>query len=535
MKVLVAEKIAEEGIEHLRNNGFEVDVRLGLSHDDLLPIIAEYDGLIVRSATKANAALIAKADNLKVIGRAGVGVDNIDVPECTKRGIIVVNTPDGNTMAAAELAVALVFSIFRNIPQAYAAAKHFNDFRRGKFVGTELDGKVAGVIGMGKIGSIVASKLKGVNMKVIAFDPYVSDEKYKKLGVEKCSSLEELLKQSDLITIHMPKTDETYGMIGEKQFALCKKGVKIVNAARGGLVNEKALYNAIKEGIVSAAGIDVLDPEPNYTKKPEEQDYKNPLLELDNVIALPHLGASTEEANYNVGVQIAYSIADALKGNMVPAVNMPSLKHGSMETLRPYLELGEVLGKIYYQTEKETVQKVEVTFSGEVVNMDTGLITLSVVKGLLEPTVEEKINFVNAPMLLATTGIELVESKSTSHEKYTNLITVKFITKSNTLSVSGTVFAKDEIRLVDFFGYKLNFEPSSHVLAIQNVDKPGIIGQVGTILGVCSVNVAAMQLGRNKKGERAVSFLSVDGIVSEDVLNQLRGIEGIIKVSRIAF
>jgi D-3-phosphoglycerate dehydrogenase len=322
MKVLVAEKIAQEGIEHLKINGFDVDVKLGLGQEDLSNIISQYDALIVRSATKANAQLIERANNLKVIGRAGVGVDNIDVPACTKRGIIVVNTPDGNSMAAAELAVALAFSISRNIPQAYAAGKYFKDFRRNKFVGTELDGKVAGVIGMGKIGSIVASKLKGINMRVIAYDPYLSDEKYKKLGVDKCNTLEELLKQADLLTIHMPKTDETYGMIGESQFAICKKGVKVINAARGGLVNEKALYNAIKNGIVSAAGIDVLDPEPNYTKNPEEQDYTNALLELDNVVALPHLGASTEEANYNVGVLIAYSVADALKGNLVQAVNM---------------------------------------------------------------------------------------------------------------------------------------------------------------------------------------------------------------------
>jgi D-3-phosphoglycerate dehydrogenase len=329
MKIIVTERIAEEGIDLLRRKGFEVDVKLGLSYSELAEIIGEYDAIIVRSVTKVNAEIIERAKKLKVVGRAGNGIDNIDIDTCTKRGIIVVNTPEGNIMAAAELAIGLAFCIFRNIPQANAAGRA-KDFRRNRFLGNELDGKTAGIIGLGRIGSIVARKLKGCNMKVIAYDPYITDERFRKLGVEKCETLEELLKQADLITLHTPKTEETYGMIGEKELKLCKKGVRIVNAARGGLVNEKALYNAIKEGIVAGAGIDVLDPEPGYDKKPEEQTYTNPLLELDNVVITPHLGASTMEANHNVGTAIAEFVAGALNGEMVAAVNMPSIHNKNL-------------------------------------------------------------------------------------------------------------------------------------------------------------------------------------------------------------
>jgi len=534
MKIIVTERIAEEGIDFLRQKGFEVDVKLGMSHDELLEIIDEYDAIIVRSVTKVNAQVIEKAKKLKVVGRAGNGIDNIDVDACTKRGIVVVNTPEGNIMAAAELAVGLAFCVFRNIPQANAAARK-KDFRRNRFLGNELDGKTAGIIGLGRIGSIVARKLKGCNMRVIAYDPYITDERFKKLGVEKCETLEELLKQSDLITLHTPKTEETYGMIGEKELKLCKKGVRIVNAARGGLVNEKALYNAIKEGIVAGAGIDVLDPEPSYDKKPEEQTYTNPLLELDNVIITPHLGASTMEANYNVGTAIAELVAGALNGEMVAAVNMPPIQNKNISELKPYITLAEMLGKIYYQAEKETVHKIEIIYSGDLADKETKVISLSVLKGFLDPIIKEKVNYVNAELMLRNMGIELIESKSSFLDKYTNLITVKFVTKNRQLSVSGTIFAKEEMRIVDFFGYKLDFEPSPYVLAIQNIDKPGIIGQIGTILGASGINIAAMQWSRNRKGEKAVSFVSVDGEVSNEVLELIRNIDGVLKATMIRF
>lgn len=534
MRIIITERIADEGINYLKENGFEVDTRYGISSDELLGIIGDYDAIIVRSVTKVNEELLEAAKNLKVVGRAGNGIDNIDVGTCTKRGIIVVNTPESNIMAAAELAVALAFAIFRNLPQVHVAVRN-KDFRRNRFIGNELDGKTAGIIGLGRIGSIVARKLKGCNMRVVAYDPYITDDRFKMLGVEKCETLEELLKQSDLITLHTPKTSETYGMIGEKELNMCKRGVRIVNAARGGLVNEKALYDALKDGRVTAAALDVLDPEPSYDKKPEEQDYTNPLLELDNVMVTPHLGASTQEANYNVGTAITELVAGALKGEMVAAVNMPPMHTKDLSELRPYLNLAEMLGKIYYQAEKETVQQIEVIYRGDLADKETKVISLSVLKGFLDPINKEKVNYVNAELMLKNMGVEFKESKSTNLDKYTNLITVKFTTKKKELSVSGTVFAKEEIRIVDFFGYKLDFEPTPYVLAIQNVDKPGIIGQIGTILGADNINIAAMQWSRNRRGEKAVAFVSVDAEVSEEIMRLLKNIDGVLKVSMLKF
>ncbi len=534
MKVIVTDKMAEDGIIYLREKGFEVDAKFGIAPGDLLEVIGDYDAIIVRSATKVTAEVIEKGKNLKVAGRAGNGIDNIDVAACTKNGVTVVNTPEGNIMAAAEMAVALAFSLFRNIPQAYMAAKN-NDFRRSKFVGAELDGKTAGIIGLGRIGSIVASKLKGCNMKVIGYDPFITEERAKALGIEKCETLEELLKNSDLISLHIPKSAESQNLIGEKELKICKKGVRIVNAARGGIINEKALYDAVKEGHVAGAALDVLEKEPNFTKKPEEQDYKNPLLELDNVVIVPHLGASTEEANYNVSIGVARLIEGVLNGEVVPAVNMPPLKNSNLAELKPYLELSEILGKIYYQAEKDTVQSIEIIYSGDLAEKETKVLSLSVLKGFLESIASERVNYINAEYMAKNRGVQLIESKNSHLDKYTNLITVKFVTAARELSISGTIFAKEEIRIVDFFGYKLDFEPTQYVLAIQNIDKPGIIGRIGTFLGQSGINIAAAQWSRNRKGEKAVAFISIDGEADNNVLENLRKIDGVLKVSMLTF
>ncbi|MBE7059058.1 MAG: phosphoglycerate dehydrogenase [Ruminococcaceae bacterium] len=536
MKIIVTESIALEGIEHLKSKGFDVDVKFGISRDDLLEIIEQYDALIVRSVTKVNEELLANAPNLKVVGRAGNGVDNIDLKAATARGIIVVNTPESNIMAAAELAVTHAYAIFRNLIQAVTAGRN-KDFRRGKFIGNELDGKTAGIIGLGRIGSIVARKLMGSNMNVIAYDPYIGDEKFNQLGVTRCGTLEELLKQSDLITLHTPKTPETYGMIGEKELALCKDGVRIVNAARGGLVNEKALYDALVSGKVTAAALDVLDPEPNYNKKPEEQDYENPLLTLENCIVTPHLGASTDEANLNVGTAVTKLVGEALEGKMVPAVNMPQISGGNIEEIKPYLDLAEALGRIYFQTEKKPLKKIEVIYSGDLAKEDvaTGLYTLSVAKGLLSVIVPTRVNYVNAKNMLETMGIALVESKSTYLEKYTNLIIVRFTNEEKTLSVAGTVFAKSELRIVEFYGYKLDFEPSANVLAIQNRDVPGVIGRIGTVLGENGINIAAVQWSRKEIGSKAEAFVSIDQPVDEKTIQELLEIDAVLKVSNINF
>lgn len=536
MKIIVTESIAMEGIEHLKAKGYDVDVKFGISRDDLLEIIDQYDALIVRSVTKVNEELMSNGKNLKVVGRAGNGVDNIDLKVATEKGIIVVNTPESNIMAAAELAVAHAYAIFRNLIQAVTAGRN-KDFRRGKFIGNELDGKTAGIIGLGRIGSIVAKKLMGSNMNVVAYDPYIGDDRFNQLGVKRCATLEELLKQVDLITLHTPKTPETYGIIGEKELAMCKDGVRIVNAARGGLVNEKALYDALVSGKVAAAALDVLDPEPNYNKKPEEQDYENPLLTLSNCIVTPHLGASTDEANYNVGTAVTKLVGEALEGQMVPAVNMPQVGSGKVEDVKPYLDLAEALGGIYFQTEKKPLKRIEIIYSGDLAKEEasTGLYTLSVIKGLLSVIIPTRVNYVNAKNLLESMGVEVIESKTTNLEKYTNLITVKFINDEKTLSVSGTVFAKSELRIVEFFGYKLDFEPTANVLAIQNKDVPGIIGKIGTVLGNEQINIAAVQWSRKDIGDKAEAFVSVDQPVSERTINELLAIDGVTKVSNINF
>lgn len=535
MKILVTERIADEGINILKEFA-EVDIRYGISKKELLQIIKDYDAIIIRSATNVDAEVIEKAKNLKVIGRAGTGVDNVDVDTATKKGILVVNTPEGNSNAAAELAIGLIFAVCRNIPQAYMSTKN-QDFRRNRFKGIELSGKTLGVIGLGRIGSIVASRLKNFNMRVLAYDPYIPEDRFRKLGVERCANLEELLKQSDIITLHLPKLDETLGMIGEKEFELMKNGVRIINCARGGLINEEALYKALKNGKVAGVALDVLEHEPDYEAKPGEQDFKNPLLELDNVIYTPHLGASTIEAQHNVSVMIANQVVAALKGEIVNAVNMPNLNIKDLSEIKPYLELAEKMGKIYFQTEKNPVEKIEIFYNGEVAQKETKLITLAFLKGFLEPIVTgSEVNYVNAEMFVRARGIEVIESKSSKSDRYTSLITVTFTTNERQLTIKGTVFGHEELRLVDFFGYNVDFELTTpFALAIQNIDQPGMIGQIGTILGAAKVNIATLRLSRNKKGEKAVAFLGVDNEVPDDALHLIRNVNGILKASFIKF
>ncbi len=533
MRILITEKIAADSVAYLREQGFAVDEKLGLSQTEIEQAVDAYDALIVRSVTQVNRSLLAQAAQLKVVGRAGNGTDNIDVPACTEKGIIVVNTPEANIMAAGELAVGLAFAVFRNICAANAAA-HQDDFRRGRLIGHELEGKVAGIIGMGRIGSIVARKLKGIGMTVVAYDPYIPAERFDKLGVTRCDVLDDLLRQADLITLHTPKTKETYNMLDAQRLARCKPGVRIVNAARGGLVNEEALSEALKSGHVAGAAIDVLDQEPSYDKKPGDQQYQNILLGQPNCIITPHLGASTHEANANVGSAVTELVAKALNGELVCAVNMPAVS-GSLAELKPYLSLCEKLGAIYYQAESARIRKVEIIYSGELAGKETSFLSLSVLKGFLSTITSERISYVNVKQNLTAMGVEVVESKTTNLEKYTNLVTVRFVSEEKTLSVSGTVFGKDTEVLVDFFGYHMDFELSPYVLAMQNNDVPGIIGRVGTLLGQQDINIATMHWSRKKDKMRAQSFLSIDSPVDEKTLDALRGIAGVLRVSVLNF
>lgn len=533
MRILITEKIAPESVEYLKEQGFTVDVKLGLTQAEIEQVIAPYDGLIVRSVTQVDRSLLSHAAGLKVVGRAGNGIDNIDVDACTEKGILAVNTPEANIMAAAELAVGLAFAAFRNICLANQRARE-DDFRRGSMIGHELEGKTAGIIGMGRIGSIVARKLKGIGMKVVVYDPYIATERFEKVGVCRCDQLEDLLIQSDLITLHTPKTKETHNMIDAPQLAMCRKGVRIINAARGGLVNETALYDALVSGQVAAAGIDVFDQEPSYDKAPGEQHYQNPLLNHPNCVVTPHLGASTHEANTNVGTAVTELVASALKGQLVGAINMPEIS-GDLADMKPYVLLSEKLGKIYYQAENARVHTIEIICSGEIARSDTSLLALSVLKGFVSSTTSERISFVNARQAVRQMGVEVISSRTTELKKYTNLITVRFLTDDKELSVSGTVLGRDMQLLVDFFGYHMDFELSPYVIAVQNQDVPGVIGRVGTLLGERQINIATLRWSRKEDKERAQSFISVDSPVDPETLAALQGIDGVLRVSLLDF
>lgn len=535
MKILVTESIAEDAINYLKDEGFEVEEYLGHKQDEIEAHMKGFDGLIVRSATKVNETLLANADCLKVVGRAGNGIDNIDVKACTNKGVVALNTPEANIMAAGELAVAHAFAIFRNLCAANDGV-HSDDFRRGNWIGNELEGKTVGIIGLGRIGSIVARKLKGIGMDVISYDPHISQEKFDKVGVRRCRDLDELLKEADLITIHTPKNKETHNMITKKELYTCKRGVRIVNAARGGLINEVDLAEALTSGQVAGAAIDVFDVEPNYNKEPGTQHFDNPLLHAPNCTITPHLGASTKEANHNVGAKVTELVAKALKGELVAAINMPSFS-GNMTAIKPYISLAEKLGRLYFQAEKSAVKKIEVVYRGALASQETGIITLSLLKGVLEGMGKENVSFVNVQEVIGECGIEVVESKTSQINKYNNLINVVFITDDGReLKLNGTIFGQDTEVLVSFFGYEMNFEFADTILAMQNKDVPGVIGKVATVLGNHNINIASMHWGRKAdKAENAQSFIAVEQSISQDIIDEISKIEGVNRISLLEF
>lgn len=524
MKILVAEKISDKGIKKLEELGGDVHVQFNLEREKLLEIIPNYDAIVVRSVTKIDEAFYQKATNLKVVGRAGNGIDNIDLPGATKRGIIVVNTPDANSISAAELTIGLMLSVARNISQADHLLKQ-KKWDRSGFKGVELNEKTVGIVGLGRIGSLVAKRLQGFNMKVIAYDPYITDERFEKLGVEKREFLDDLVKESDFITVHTPKTEETTGMIGEAQFKIAKPGLRVVNCARGGIIQEEALARALGEGTVAAAGIDVLVGEPNIT---------SPLLDLNNTTMTPHIGADTLEAQDNVGLTIAQEVINALQGEMVPnAVNLPTLQHHQLNQLKPYMELGEILGKMYHQIEKEAVEKVEVVYQGDVAKLETEIITLAVLKGLMEPILQERINYVNARQMANSRGIQVTSSLTNEVENFLNLIQIRIITKNNLYTFGGTLFGKGEVRIVEVNGFQFDVAPSPYMLVAENIDQPGMIGKIGTLLGTNHINIATMQVSRNLKGKQAMMFLTIDSQASKEDLKLIGQVEGITRVNLV--
>jgi len=515
-RVLVSDPIAPEGIAILKQVA-DVDVKTGLPKEELASIIGDYDALAVRSETKVTAEILEKATKLKIIGRAGVGVDNIDVAKATERGVLVVNSPEGNTMAAAELTVAMLLALARNIPQADATLR-VGEWKRSKYMGSEIYGKTLGVIGLGKIGREVAKRLQSFEMKVIGYDPYLKAEQAEALGI-RLVDLPTLYKESDYITVHVPKTKETAGMIAAEQIATMKPTVRLINVARGGIIDEAALAEAAKSGKIAGAAIDVFSVEPATAD--------NPLLGIPNIITTPHLGASTEEAQVNVAIDIAEQIADVLSGKPArAAVNMPSVSAEVLARIEPYLALGEKIGSLMSQMSQSGVQDFEVIYNGDdFENLPTLHITRAVMKGVLEPVVPDSVNYVNAPSLAAARGIKVTESR-VQNDSHSCLLTVRAQTKNNTREICGTVFGRHDVRIVHIDGYRVDIVPKGSMIVTEHTDRPGIIGKVGTLLGNNSVNIAGMHVGRESEGQKALMVLMIDSPVEDSILDQIKQIDG---------
>ncbi len=511
MKILVSDQISELGVAKLREKAV-VDVCTDLTPDQLVARIPEYDALVVRSSTKVTRQVLEAGVNLKVVGRAGVGVDNIDVEAATQRGIIVINAPEGNTISAAEHTIAMMTALARNIPAA-SQSMRCHEWKRSKFMGVELFKKTLGLIGLGRIGSEVVKRAKAMGMDILAYDPYISAERAEKLGVT-LTTTEEIYRKADFITMHTPLTKATYHMIGEKELAMMKDGVRIINCARGGLIDEAALYAALKSGKVAGAALDVFEQEPVVD---------NPLCELENVILTPHLGASTEEAQVNVAVQVAEQVINALTGEpLLSAVNVPVIPPETLADVKPFIPLMRVLGSFYTQVFNGQVEAVEILYSGEIADYPVAPLTNSFLIGLLSVILHENINYVNAPVIARQRGIRVREVASRTVENFTNLITVNVKTSEGIRTIAGTLFNKNDVRIVQIGKYRIEVVPSNYMLVTTYIDMPGVIGRFGTTLGNNNINIAGMQVGRQSIGGEAVMVLQVDSPVPEHVLEQLQ-------------
>jgi len=523
-KVLVSDSLAEEGIEILKKaSGIEVDVMTNLTHDELKGIMSNYDGLAIRSATKVVSDVIDKADNLKVIGRAGIGLDNVDVAAASKRGIVVMNTPGGNTITTAEHTISMMLSLARKIPQATEYMKS-GKWEKKKFMGSEVYNKTLGIIGIGRVGTIVSNRALGLKMNVIAYDPFISPEAAEKMGV-KLTTLGEILEKSDFITVHTPLTNETRNLINSDSIAKMKDGAFIINCARGGIVSETDLYDALVSGKLGGAALDVFTEEPPGNME---------LLSLDNVICTPHLGASTDEAQRNVAIAIAQQIIDYLtKGDIKNAVNFPSVSAEILTLIQPYLNLAEKLGKFQTQIVRGGIKEVVIEYSGEILDYNVAPITIALLKGLLTPILKESINFINAPVIAKERGIKVVESKSSERTDYKSMISLTVKTTEGESFAAGTIFGRQDPRIVMINKFILDLIPEDNMLVLYNHDKPGVIGNIGMILGNNKINIARLHLSRQLVDGQALVVLSTDSLLSETVLKQLRDLPNVISLTQI--
>jgi D-3-phosphoglycerate dehydrogenase / 2-oxoglutarate reductase len=513
-KVLVSDPISDLGIQQLVDaQDVAVDKKPGLSEDELVQIIGEYDALLVRSQTRVTARIMEAGKQLKVVGRAGVGVDNIDLAAATERGIIVINAPDGNTITTCEHTFAMMMAVARHIPQAYMKTVG-GEWDRKTFLGVELRNKKLGVMGMGRIGSEVAARAKAFGMEILAYDPFLTEERADKLGV-KLSSVEDIVRNADFMTVHTPLTPETRHMISRAQFEIMKPGMRIVNCARGGIIDEQALIEAIDQGIVAGAAFDVFELEPPAAD--------HPFLKHPKVIVTPHLGASTVEAQENVAIDVSEQVLHILRAEPFKnAVNMPPIPGDVLSKLQPYFTLGEKLGSIISQLTEGAVQEITVSYSGDLADVDTSPLTRYVVKGVLSYHLgSDQVNVVNAMHLAKTRGLNIVVNQSTTHKGFTNLVTVSLRTKQEERLVAGTLLNGYGARIVQIDKYPVDVAPEGNLLLISHNDKPGIIGRVGTLLGTNDVNIATMQVGRKLVGGAAIMVLTVDKGVPKDVVAEV--------------
>lgn len=512
-KVLIADKMSVAATEVFKNRGVDVDVITGLSKDELIKIIPEYDGLAVRSSTRPDAEIIAAAKNLKVIGRAGIGVDNVDIKAATGHGVVVMNTPFGNAITTAEHAIAMLFSAARQIPSASARTQN-GEWPKSDYKGMELFNKTLGLIGCGNIGALVAERALGLKMKVIAYDPYLTDDRAVKLGVEKVE-LEALFQRADAITLHTPLVEGTKNIVSRKHLGMTKKGVIIVNCARGGLVDEDALKDALDAGHVRAAALDVFAIEPAK---------ENPLFGTPNFIATPHLGASTIEAQENVAIQVAEQMADyLLTGAVSNALNTPSISAEEAPRLRPFVDLADKLGCLMGQLLHEPAKSIELTYKGSVAELNTKPMTAAALAGMLKVAMPDA-NMVNAPVLAKDRGIEVTESFVNEAERAESLIRIMVETATRKFAVVGTIY-RGEPRIVRLFGVQMDAAFSEHMLYVRNDDRPGFIGKLGNILGEAGVNIATFSLGRMEQGGEAVCLIAVDAVVDTATRENIRKID----------
>jgi D-3-phosphoglycerate dehydrogenase len=516
-RVLVAEKISPEGVEKLKKE-FQVDVYDSMKREDLLGSIGEYDALVVRSGTDVDKEIISRANRLKIIGRAGIGVDNIDVEAATKKGIMVANVPESNIISAAELTMAVIMALARKIPAANASLAR-GEWKRSAYQGVELNGKTLGVVGLGRIGALVAERASSFGMKLIGHDPFIAPQKAKRLGVELKASLDEVLAEADFITLHVPRTKDTYHLIGEQQLKMMKKSARLINVSRGGVVDEEALSKAIREGRIAGAALDVFECEP-----PGE----NPLCSMPEVVVTPHLGASTTEAQYKAGVAIADQVIAGLTGGFVSgAVNISMPHQEVVDALKPYMPLVEKLGRLVYRLVTAAINEIELEMLGEISQYDTSLLTVAFLKGFLENISTEPITYVNAPLIAQERGITVKESKSRQSRDYVNLILATASDDDQRVSAGATLVAKNQEMFVNVLDYEIEIAPCTYMAFVSYQDRPGMIGRVGTVLGQNRINIGSLQVGRRKVWDSAAMGLCLDTPLDKDILDELKAEEGI--------